>query len=206
VRSRSSDEATDEHAALRAGDDATGAAVSALAKRYRPAPSRAQHAIIEETLVSQQVFDQAIVALLRQVRLDRRFDVPYLAGSSRDGRTIYIDRHVPRTLRVRGGRVRIAPFIMLHEAIEKMLFDRFRLTYAHAHQFALRLEQVAVRNAGVPWHAYNRLTQACVKQVEDERLRRIPPDLEIKPYRDEHDLALLRRMQRAGGHRLRSRS
>jgi hypothetical protein len=166
--------------------------------RYQSAPRRPQHAVIGDTLVSQTVLDQALRALLGQLRLDRTFDVPYLAGSSRDGRTVYIDRHLPRTLEVAGGRVPLAPFIMLHEAVEKLLFDRYELEYPHAHQFALRLEQVAVRNAGVSWRAYNALTQRYVKDVHDERLRNLPPDLEIKPYKDEGDVALLKRMLRAG--------
>jgi hypothetical protein len=164
--------------------------------RYRPA-RRGRPLIIEETLVSSTVFDQSIRALIGQVHLDRAHDIPYLAGSSRDGRTVYIDRHVPKTLRVGRERIPVDPFIIVHEVVEKLLFDRFRLTYPHAHQFALRLEQAAVRNAGIRWHDYNALMQAHVKRAHDERLVRLPKDLEIKPYRDEGELDLLRRKQRA---------
>ena len=39
----------------------------------------------------------------------------------------------------------------------------------------------------------------------DERLTRLPPDLDLKPYRDEHDFQLMRRMNdavRMAGHPL----
>jgi hypothetical protein len=39
--------------------------------------------------------------------------------------------------------------------------------------------------------------QKYVKQLGDERLARVPADLDEKPYRDEHDYDLLRRMEAA---------
>jgi hypothetical protein len=159
--------------------------------------------VIEETLVSQAICDEAIRSMIRQVRLDRAHDVPYLAGSSRDGRTVYIDRHLPRSLRQGKRIIAVAPFLIVHEVIEKLLFDRFHITYPHAHQFALRLEQVTVRNAGVSWHDYNALMQRYVKQAHDERITALPHDLEIKPYTDEREVALLKHKQRL--HRRRHR-
>src|SRR3569833_2484775 len=39
--------------------------------------------------VSGDMIDHAVAAILRRVRVDRRHDVPYLAGYSKDGKTIY---------------------------------------------------------------------------------------------------------------------
>ena len=36
--------------------------------------------------------------------------------------------------------------------------------------------------------------QKYVKKMGDERLNKIPADLDLKPYRDEHDVELLERM------------
>jgi hypothetical protein len=41
--------------------------------------------------------------------------------------------------------------------------------------------------------------QRNVKRAGDERLSNVPADLDTKPYRDEHDLDLLRRMEAAVG-------
>ncbi|MGB6730136.1 MAG: hypothetical protein WBE84_03135, partial [Xanthobacteraceae bacterium] len=42
--------------------------------------------------------------------------------------------------------------------------------------------------------AYDRFMQKYVKRIGDERLTKVPKDLDLKPYRDEHDDDLLRRM------------
>jgi hypothetical protein len=73
-----------------------------------------------------------------------------------------------------------------------------QLHYLHAHQIATRAEQAAVRAAGIPWHEYDRFMQKFVKVMGDERLTKVPSDLDTKPYRDEHDDDhLLRRMEAA---------
>ena len=36
--------------------------------------------------------------------------------------------------------------------------------------------------------------QKYVKRIGDERLTKVPADLDLKPYRDEHDYDLVRRM------------
>jgi hypothetical protein len=36
--------------------------------------------------------------------------------------------------------------------------------------------------------------QKYVKRIGDERLRKVPADLDLKPYRDEHDYDLVQRM------------
>ena len=42
--------------------------------------------------------DRALEAVVRQMKkLDRRHDIPYLAGYSKNGKTIYIDRHMPKS-------------------------------------------------------------------------------------------------------------
>jgi hypothetical protein len=139
----------------------------------------------------------ALDAILARRRLDRRHDIPYLAGYSRDGRTVYIDRHLPRSFLCRGRRVQTDRFLILHEAVEKAILSGLGLHYQHAHQIALRAEEAAVRAAGVPWRLYDRFMRQYIKEVSDERLTRLPLDLDIKPYRDEQDTQLLRAMQRA---------
>jgi len=52
---------------------------------------------IPEWYVSSLMMDRALDAVVRRVKhLDREHDIPYLAGYSLDGNTIYIDRHMPR--------------------------------------------------------------------------------------------------------------
>ena len=136
----------------------------------------------------------AVDAILASTRLDRSHDVPYLAGYSRDGKTIYIDKDLPRSFSAGGVRVKVDRFLILHEAVEKTLLDSLGLVYQHAHQIALRAEQAAVRAAGVSWRVYDRFMARYIKEADDV-IDRLPHDLDIKPYRDEHDVQLLKRMR-----------
>jgi hypothetical protein len=59
---------------------------------------------LPEWYVSSLMMDRALDAVVRRVKkLDCAHDVPYLAGYSLNGKTIYIDRHMPRAFRF-GGR------------------------------------------------------------------------------------------------------
>jgi hypothetical protein len=150
---------------------------------------------LPEWYVSSLMMDRALDAVVRRVKkLDRVHDVPYLAGYSLDGETIYIDRHMPRAFRFRGRSIETDRFLILHEEVEKTLIDQLGLHYLHAHQIATRAEQAAVRAAGITWRDYDRFMQKYVKTIGDERLTKVPKDLDLKPYRDEHDDDLLRRM------------
>ena len=150
---------------------------------------------VPDWYVSCVMLDRALDAILRRVKkLDRRHDVPYLAGYSLDGGTIYIDRHLPRTMNYKGRKIEVDRFLIMHEEVEKTLIDQLGLHYLHAHQIATRAEQAAVRAAGTTWRDYDRFMQKYVKTIGDERLTKVPKDLDLKPYRDEHDDDLLRRM------------
>jgi hypothetical protein len=79
---------------------------------------------LPEWYVSSLMMDRALDAILRRVKkLDRSHDIPYLAGYSRDGKTIYIDRHMPRSFRYRGRTIETDRFLILHEEVEKTLID-----------------------------------------------------------------------------------
>ncbi len=151
---------------------------------------------IPEWYVSSLMMDRALDAVMRRARaIDRKHDIPYLAGYSVDGKTIYIDRHMPKTMTYAGREVDTDRYLILHEEVEKTLIDHLDLHYLHAHQIATRAEQAAVRAAGIRWRDYDRFMQKFVKRVGDEKLKKVPADLDLKPYRDEHDFDLLKRMQ-----------
>jgi hypothetical protein len=141
------------------------------------------------------MMDRALDAIVRRAKtIDRRHDIPYLAGYSRNGKIIYIDRHMPETMRYGGRTINTDRYLILHEEVEKTLIDQLGLHYLHAHQIASRAEQAAVRAAGIRWSDYDRFMQKYVKRIGDERLTKVPADLDLKPYRDEHDDDLVKRM------------
>src|SRR4051794_13628048 len=148
-----------------------------------------------EWYVSSLMMDRALDAIVRRAKkIDRSHDIPYLAGYSNNGKIIYIDRHMPKTMKYEGRDVDTDRYLILHEEVEKTLIDQLNLHYLHAHQIASRAEQAAVRAAGIRWRDYDKFMQANVKHIGDERLTRVPADLDLKPYRDEHDYELVQRM------------
>ncbi|HJP99024.1 MAG TPA: hypothetical protein VJ862_10715 [Rhodanobacteraceae bacterium] len=148
--------------------------------------------------VSSLMLDRALDAILRRVKkLDRSHDIPYLAGYSIDGKTIYIDRHLPTSFKYRGRTIEVDRFLIMHEEVEKTLIDQLDLHYLHAHQIATRAEEAAVRAERVSWRAYDRFMQKYVKSAGDEGLKKVPKDLDLKPYRDYHDWDLMQRMENA---------
>ena len=138
-----------------------------------------------------------VKALRRRVRsVNHEYDIPYIAGYSVDGKTIFIDRHLPRTFRWLLKTVRVEQFLLTHEIVEKALLDELRLHYLHAHQIAMRAERDAVGAAGISWRAYQSFMRKHEKPIEEEKLIRVPRALDLTPYRDEKDFGLLQRLVR----------
>lgn len=147
--------------------------------------------------IEDAVLLDVVKAIGRRVRLvSRAYDIPYIAGYSVDGHTVFIDRHLPRQFRWLMKTVRVEPFLLTHEIVEKALLDELRLHYLHAHQIALRAERDAVKAAGVSWWAYQRFMKQHEKRIEEEHLVKVPAHLDLTPYRDEKDFALLERLVR----------
>src|ERR1700740_408893 len=144
---------------------------------------------------SEDIEDDVLLDVVRAIRrrvrvVNREYDIPYIAGYSVDGDTVYIDRHLPRSFRWLMKTVRVDPFLLTHEIVEKALLDELRLHYLHAHQIALRAERDAVKAAGVPWWAYQRFMKQHERAIEEENLIKVPRSLDLTPYRDEKDFGL----------------
>lgn len=134
-------------------------------------------------------------AMQRPTIIDRKHDLPYLAGYSKDGSTIYIDRHLPTSLKIGARDIDPDPFLKVHEHVEKSFIDALGYKYAAAHEIASRAEDRAVVAAGIDRMAYNKALQPYIKADEHERLQSVPPDLDLTPY--ESDPALMARMKSA---------
>jgi hypothetical protein len=125
-------------------------------------------------------------------KISRDFDIPYVAGYSKDGTTIYIDRDLPDTLP--NGRP-VIPHIIVHEKTEKTVEDIFKVKYQEAHRVAIAAEHKSVESAGISWSEYSRFIDKYVKLDKDKKLVKVPHDLDLKPYVDERDNRLLFRLR-----------
>lgn len=127
--------------------------------------------------------------------MDRDYDIPYLAGYSRSGKIVYVDRHVPMQLLVAGRRLNILPFLIVHERTEKALMDFLDYDYPEAHQIATYAEHHELRKMSVTPSSYERALDPYITADRHEKITKVPIDLDLKPYRDSRDLKLLQRMQ-----------
>ena len=157
----------------------------------------------------------------RNPKIDsRNWDIPYLAGYSVDGDKIYIDRDLGLWM-YQGRQVSTNRFLILHERIESACIDAIdysrgndlaqiltmlKMTapddelYFHCHGVATALEEHAVKlaykEAGLS--SYNAFMKTQVKRAEDERIRRVPANLDMTPYegKDAQDVRLRYVMER----------
>ena len=118
-----------------------------------------------------------------KVTVNRDYDVPYLAGSSLDGKTVYIDKRVPRTLVVKGKSFDPAGALAAHEEAEHRAMMSGK-SYAAAHrEDGLPAEKKVVDAAGVSWPTYQeQMHRLAEKVTEPEHPKNPPPDLYLKPY------------------------
>ena len=128
-------------------------------------------------------------------RVDRDFDIPYLAGYSKSGKIIYVDRHVPMSLVIAGRRVNILPFLIVHERTEKALMDFLDYDYYEAHPLATYAEHVELKKMNISPSAYERALDPYIKADLHQKITKVPAELDLKPYRDSRDLKLIARMQ-----------
>ncbi|MBL8589555.1 MAG: hypothetical protein JNK46_13560 [Methylobacteriaceae bacterium] len=142
----------------------------------------------------------ALDLLWRSSRIDRAFEVPYVAGYDREAADyVFIDCSIPMVAR-RGGRmIPVGPLLTLHERVEKAILADYATTYPSAHQIALRLERFAAAAAGARWKPYDDLIGEVSTTIAARPSPRISDRLDLQPYytfADRENLALVAAMGR----------
>jgi hypothetical protein len=154
---------------------------------HRPKPG--------EWLVRRSMLDEAAAAVMKSVRIVRKYDVPYVGSCNRKGDKVYIDYELPTVLVHRGKRYDIDRYIVMHEVVEMLFEHELRFPYRDAHQLALRIERALVQSDGLPWPVYNRFCARWIKRIgERKHYPNCPKDIDLKPEIDEDDKTTLRRM------------
>jgi hypothetical protein len=151
--------------------------------------------------------DQTFQTLLRSVKVDHTFQIPYLAGYAKsDAHQIYIDSGVKPQYQTPDGPIDVSQDLSIHEFVEKSLIDWAPLTekvYLRTHQIAQRMEKAMVENFGFSWAFYQgKLMQAEIYRADeigrsDATLVRVPKDLDLTPYIDFEEWDMISRMKKA---------
>lgn len=115
-------------------------------------------------------------------KIVRKFDVPYLAGSAKDGAITYIDRRVPTDIKIGDKTADPAKYLNIHEQTEHALMTEGKMKYEDAHSIATQKEREAVEGDGLNWKDYERTLDGFLDETEHEKPKNPPPDLYVKPY------------------------
>lgn len=145
---------------------------------------------------SDSMLVSAVGELFKTVKIDKTFDIPYVAGCSLDHSTLYLDKDLKHSFIGKDGKPHnVDKFLILHEAVEKAIIDDWGLSYQHSHQIALRVEEEAVVAAGIPLAEYNSTMDKWIKNIDSQQIERVPAELDLTPYEDEKDFMLIKLMK-----------
>jgi len=124
--------------------------------------------------------------LLEGVTVDHSHQVPFCAGMSDDGKTLYIDHEIPEVV----GDMHILKTIVVHELVEHCLMRMAGLPYEEAHQIATAAEEACVRANGWPMHEYNAFWDRAIRKAGSRgSYDNIPQDLDTEPYDQDDEKA-----------------
>ena len=131
-----------------------------------------------------------------------RAGIPYGAGISKDGSTVYVDSRLDTIL----DGVDVIPALAVHEQVEWALREYLGIGKNYAedptgHRIANREEYERVAslfpemNPGEAWDEYDALIDPQVRKIEMEPLSDVPADLATYPY--EHDEKMMEKINAA---------
>ena len=135
--------------------------------------------------------------LAKVIPVDSTFDIPYVCGYPIRLTQVYWDRHMPKTMMYKGRSYNLKVPLCTHECVEKLLEDAFDLPYLKAHYIATDIEKTVVDKMGLPWDVYNKFCNKYIKEIGSEDIKRVPRDLDLKPYYDEHESKDIYKMKAA---------
>jgi len=129
--------------------------------------------------------DPELKSLLNsKININHDYEIPYIAGYSLDGKTVYIDKHFYPY----GEKEGLIKYLLIHERTEKFILDKYHMDYQQAHHIATHMEEEYVKNDGLNWRDYADKYIKWIKELNLETLMNVPKDLDLTPYKDEHDL------------------
>ena len=139
--------------------------------------------------------DNALLQALGLQKIDTSKEIPYLAGYSKSGKCVYIDKRLPKTMTLKDGRtVNIIKYLAVHEAVEKKLEDAKDYDYRYAHEQATGDERKAVEADYIPWKEYQDYMLGEVKKLS-KLDSEVPADIDLKPEEDYDDKEMIEKVK-----------
>jgi hypothetical protein len=148
-------------------------------------------------LLTKENTDNAIKALEARKKINRKYDVPDLAGYSKDASTLYIDKDCPDFFEYNGKKVKSDRYLLLHEEVESGLMKAEGSDYLDSHQISCCAEKEAVETVEGfgGWDAYSKFCRVQINAAWNKKGKlNVPPDLNLKPYIQQKEMAKLKQM------------
>ena len=124
----------------------------------------------------------------------RGYTIPYAANRSTDGLRYYPDDDLPKEI----AGVVLDRTVPIHEFAEFLAMND-GMQYLEAHEtVANPAERQAVEEEGGDWKTYCEGFAPVIKAVDREVITRVPQDLDLRPYQDEDDHAVMAELAAAG--------
>jgi hypothetical protein len=135
--------------------------------------------------------------LVKRAHVVTGYDNPWLVGRSTNMARLYPDRDLPHMIDVKGKKVDAYKTTARHEVAEWLMMDD-GMSYLPAHKIANHVEREYVeRTYGDIWKPYCSAMDDYIKEAEHEKVRRVPADLDLRMFEDEHDVAHLKELKAA---------
>lgn len=126
--------------------------------------------------------------------INRQYECPYLAGSSKSGKIVYIDKRLPKKLKLKSGRIiNTDKYLNVHERVEKIKTDA-GYSYQYAHELATAAERKAVEADKIPWDEYQNYMLGEVKKLQHLD-GPVPKDMDLKPEKDSGDTKMTEKVK-----------
>lgn len=120
--------------------------------------------------------------MLDCVNVDCKHDVPFVAGMSEDGETLYVDKEAYPEIE-KAGYLRA---LIVHEMVEHCLMKYCGMKYKPAHAIATGAEEATLRADGVELPKYDTFYDRIIRMVSSRgEYKNVPDDLDTEPYQDE---------------------
>jgi hypothetical protein len=148
-----------------------------------------------EFVANSRVLDEAALAILKSVRIDRTHDVPYVGSCNKNGDKVFIDYELPQYITAKGIRYDVDRYVVMHEVVEMLFEHHLGFSYRDAHQIATQAERALVQSDGLSWAVYSRFCSMWGKHIGGRKEYPNPPkDIDLQPEIDCEDATTLKRM------------
>jgi hypothetical protein len=124
---------------------------------------------------------------LEGVTVDCDHDVPFCAGLSTDGKTLFVDHAIYDEVKNKKGYLRC---LIIHEMTEHLMMRVLKMPYKPAHNIATAAEECCVKASGIDKKTYDDDWSRWIRKVASRgTYDNVPEDLDTEPYDQDDEKA-----------------